>query len=202
MTKTVLTYCSECDGDKNHRKLFSKTSKSSFTKTTDEFCVVECLGCDTVSFLQILRLSKKGKPIHFNYPHDEHFVYYAFLPDQYIKKLPKSIRKLYEEVMVAFNADSAILCGVGLRGLVEAICIDQSVKGSNLQEKIKRLHNEGWISRSELPILDKLRLIGNDSAHKIKIWPMRKLELALGIINHVLTSIYILPRMDSLLKIK
>ena len=201
MSKHVITYCSECDGDKNHRKLFSKIPKST-SKTVEEFCVVECMGCDTVSFLQILQLSRRTRPYHFNYPKDETFVYYAFLPDQYIKKLPKSVLKLYEEVVIAFQAESSILCGVGLRGLVEAICIDQKIRGRNLHEKIKKLHTEGWISKSELPILDKLRLIGNDSAHKIRSWPMRKLELALGIINHVLTSIYILPKMDFLLKLK
>jgi hypothetical protein len=85
--------------------------------------------------------------------------------------------------------------------LVEAICLDQSIIGSNLLKKIEKLHHEGFISKSELPILDKLRITGNDSAHKIKGLSMYKLELALGIVNHVLTSIYILPVINKKLEI-
>ena len=201
MAKPVLTFCTECDGDKNHKRLYSKTTKSKYTKTVEEFCVVECMGCNTVSFLLLLQVSKKSKPIHYNYPDDAPGSKdVMFMYEEYISKLPKTIRNLYEELLSAFNENATVLSGIGLRALVEAVCLDQSIPGKNLQVKIKGLHDQGWISKSELPILDKLRLIGNDSAHKIKAWPMRKLELALGIINHVLISIYILPKIDLKLK--
>lgn len=194
MTKTVLTYCNECDGDKNHKKLFSKTVKG-YSKSIEEFSVVECMGCNSISFLQTIKLTKRSKPMHFNYPDDENAnpKYYNFLSEQHVAIFPKAIRKLYDELVPAFEASSTILLGIGLRALVEAICIDQSIPGTNLFRKIEKLHHEGFISKSELPILDKLRIIGNDSAHKIKGLSMYKLELALGIVNHVLTSIYILP---------
>ncbi|HEX5171511.1 MAG TPA: DUF4145 domain-containing protein [Cyclobacteriaceae bacterium] len=192
MTKTVLTYCSECDGEKNHKKLFSKIAKG-YSKGTEEFSIVECMGCNAISFLQTIKLSKKSKPMHFNYPDDQNPAYYNFLSEKHVAIFPKSIRKLYDELIPAFEGGSTILLGIGLRALVEAICIDQSIPGSNLLKKIEKLHDEGLISKSELPILDKLRIIGNDSAHKVKGLSMYKLELALGIVNHVLTSIYILP---------
>lgn len=194
MTKIVLTYCSECDGDKNHKKLFSKTAKG-YSKGTEEFSVVECMGCNSISFLQIIKQSKRSKAIHFNYPDDGNANpgYYNFLSERHVAIFPKTIRKLYDELIPAFEAGSTILLGMGLRALVEAICIDQSITGSNLLKKIEKLHHEGHISKSELPILDKLRIIGNDSAHKMKSLSMYKLELATGIVNHVLTSIYILP---------
>lgn len=195
MTKAVLTYCNECNGDKNHKKLFSKTVKKTHSKTIEEFNIVECMGCNSISFLQTIRLSKRSKPMHFNYPDDENLgqEHYNFLSDKHVAVFPKAIRKLYDELIPAFEAGSTILLGIGLRALVEAICIDQSIPGSNLLKKIERLHHEGFISKSELPILDKLRIIGNDSAHKIRGLSMQKLELAVGIVNHVLTSIYILP---------
>lgn len=201
MPKLVSTYCTECDGDKNHKRLYSKTAKSKYTKTVEEFCVVECLGCNTVSFLLLVQVSKRSKPIHFNYPDDvPGSREVIFMYEEYVRKLPKTIRKLYEELLSAFNENATVLSGMGLRALVEAVCIDQSIAGRNLQTKIKGLYDQGWISKSELPILDNLRLIGNDSAHRIKSWPMRKLEFALGIINHILISIYILPKIDLKLK--
>src|ERR1700750_260302 len=97
MTKTVVTYCSECDGNKNHKKLFSKIPKR-HSKSIEEFSVVECMGCNTVSFLQTIRLSKKSKPIHVNYPDDEVLTVYNILPDQFLSALPKKLRGLYDEV--------------------------------------------------------------------------------------------------------
>jgi hypothetical protein len=199
MTKTVLTYCSECDGDKNHKKLFSKIVKG-YTKSVEEFSIIECMGCNAVSFLQTVKLSKKSKAMHFNYP-DDSDAFYNFLSEEHTKFFPKKIRNFYEEVVSAFETDSAVLLGVGLRVLVEAICVHQGIPGNNLLKKIEALHREGFISKSELPILDKLRIIGNDSAHKMKSLPMNKLELAVGIVNHILTSIYILPIINKRLKI-
>jgi hypothetical protein len=45
------------------------------------------------------------------------------------------------------------------------------------------------IPGSELPILDKLRQIGNLSTHQIKAFPIEKLNYALDIINHIMKSI-------------
>ncbi len=170
------------------------------SKSIEEFSIVECMGCDSVSFLQIVKLSKRSKPMHFNYPDDSEG-YYNVLSQEYVKFFPKMIRGLYDEVISAFETNSVILLGVGLRALVEAICMDQSIPGNNLLKKIEALHHEGLISKSELPILDKLRIIGNNSAHKMEGLPMKKLELALGIVNHILTSIYILPIINKRLKI-
>ena len=90
---------------------------------------------------------------------------------------------------------------MGLRMLVEAICLEQKIPGLNLQSKIRKLHELGMISKNELPILDKLRLIGNDSAHKIKSFSIDKLSYALDIINHIIKSIYVLPKINKLLKL-
>src|SRR5258706_14754131 len=144
MTKIISTYCSECDGDKNHKKLFSKTAKG-YSKSTEEFSIVQCMGCNAISFLQTLKLSKKSKPMHFHYPDDQNTNpdYYNFLSEKHVAVFPKAIHKLYDELIPAYEAGSKILLGIGLRALVEAICIDQSIHGSNLLKKIERLHLEG-----------------------------------------------------------
>ena len=201
MNNQVLTYCGTCYGDKHHVKLFSKKVKGPL-KSDEEYAVVQCLGCKTVSFLQIVKSNRKSaKPKHYNYPNDDDD-FYLFLPNDNVDLLPKSIAQLYEELVVAFDSDSPILAGIGLRALVESVCIDQKIQGKNLQIKIQGLNNKGLISTAELPILDKLRLIGNSSAHESKSLPMRKLESALGIINHVLISIYLLPKINKKLKVK
>ena len=97
--------------------------------------------------------------------------------------------------------ESNILAGVGLRMLVEGICLERKIAGKNLLEKIKNLHSANWLSANEVPILDKLRQIGNFSAHSIKGFSTTDLQYALEIVNHVLKTIYILPLINKRLKI-
>lgn len=203
MTKRVYTYCGSCDADTHQKRLFSKRYKDPVMKADEEYSVIECLGCKTVSFFLISKPNRKSaKAIHYHYPADDGFNDNQFLAGEFITILPKSIARLYNEVIDSFAANSTILSGIGLRTLVESVCIDQKIQGKNLKDRIQGLHNKGLISATEFPILDKLRLIGNTSAHEIKSLPIRKLDIALGIINHVLMSIYILPKFNKLLKLK
>lgn len=199
--KTKLIYCSACGNDTNQSILFLKKIKTPNSDHKEDFCVIECKGCSTTSFLHTIHIPGTD-PFYSVYPDNE--VYsssYTFLPDEDTDELPKVIRELYDEVRESFTNDSAILAGIGLRTLVEAVCINQRIVGSNLQQKIKGLQQKGLISKSEEPILDKLRLIGNSSAHKMKKLSMNKLEYALGIVNHVLRSIYVLPKLNKKLKL-
>lgn len=208
MKQLIETDCYECNVTTHHKALFVKQVESKFVDNHFLFyMVVECGGCKTISFV-IREPLKKVSPdedqfIDFNYPTEEDLGYedYNFLKPEDQNRLPKKINELYEEIKLVFSGDSNVFAGVGLRMLIEAICINQKISGSNLQQKIKNLHGQGMISSSELPILDKLRLIGNDSAHKIKSFSMNNLGYALDIINHVLRSIYILPKINRMLKL-
>jgi hypothetical protein len=114
---------------------------------------------------------------------------------------PTTINNLYEEIYNAFKSESLILSGIGLRTILEAVCNHQDIQGDNLQEKILALHSSDFISKNEIPILDKLRLIGNVSAHKIKSLPTSQLEYALDIVNHLLKTVYVLPAINKKIKI-
>jgi hypothetical protein len=95
--------------------------------------------------------------------------------------------------MTAFSEELHLLCSIGLRTLVEALCTEQRMPGVNVKEKIKTLQLKGLISAAELALLNKLRLSGKVSAKKIKTLPAEKLERAIQLVNHILKSIYILP---------
>jgi len=216
MTKRTTTYCNECGNQTNQFILFSKKisstyeeddKKSSRVKNYEEYLVVKCQGCNTVSFA--IRLSgdhfidqENGfNYIDLNFPDQENNSDIMLLAFEERQKLPRQISKLYDEVQTVFTQDANILAGVGLRMLIEAICLEQNIQGKNLQIKIEELHVKGLISKNEIPILDKLREIGNSSVHEIKTFPINKLKYALDIINHVLKSIYILPAINKKLKL-
>lgn len=216
MAKKIITSCNRCKEETNHTSLYSKkvthTYESDNKKTPpikdyEEFMVVQCKGCNTVSFL--LRESggllekEGGKSIYYdlNFPESSLSDYIRLLSHEEQDTLPRQLADLYRELQIAFENGANKLAGVGLRMLVEAICMEQNIAGNNLKIKIEKLHDSGLISKNEIPILDKLRDIGNSSAHEIKSFPLDKLEYALDILNHVLKSIYILPKINKKLKL-
>lgn len=170
--------------------------------------IVQCLGCNTISFVhrligkQFYDEENKKNYLEENYPEKEIIQDVDFLSFKEQRKLPLQLRKLYEEIEIAFEYEANLLAGIGLRMLVEAICLYQKIEGANLKIKIERLHTNGFISKNDVSILDKLREIGNVTAHEIKDFSNYKLKYALEIVNHVLKSIYILPTFQKKLTIK
>lgn len=215
-SKKVVTFCNQCDGDTNQTILYNKKVTSVFesdddrqpsTKEHKAYMVIQCQGCNCISFL--LRQSgdlyesddNAQGYIDYNYPEDEIYGDIKLLSYEDQESLPPKLADLYQEVASAFQSNSNKLAGVGLRMLVEAICIEQNITGQNLKIKIEGLQAKGLVSKNETPILDKLREVGNASAHGIKQFPLNKLQYALEILNHVLKSIYILPKINKKLKL-
>jgi hypothetical protein len=218
MSKSIRTNCNSCSKQTNHQLLFVKkvVTREDYEvlevdvkeKIIEEFMTIQCKGCDEVSFLHRLSgdlfVDSEGKKqfLEFNYPEEEYPSEFDTLKDQQVLQLPSVLKNVYQEIVTALDSGANLLAGVGLRILVEAICMEQNISGSNLKEKIIELEKRGLISKNEVPILDKLREIGNTAAHRIKAFPSDKLSYALNIINHALTNIYILPKISEKLTLQ
>lgn len=220
MDNNIVTECYNCGGERNHNPLHIKKVVPSLTdegpygdpeKEIFEYMLLQCKGCNAVSFLirqKTLATSENtAEEVEFydqNFPEPDLFDDddNGFLVEEDRKKLPKKVLALYEEVEFAFEEEANMLAGVGLRMLVESICLDQNISGNNLQIKITKLHDAGYIAKNDVPILDILRDIGNVSAHEIKGFPMKHLSYALDIIDHILKSIYVMPDIQKKLQIK
>lgn len=207
MPKTINTACHFCEKETYHNVLFEKIVKGiDENYSSDErYITLQCGGCQSISFL----IRSENPDADEDFPFfDSNFSTkttaipdFNFLRDDDQDELPSKTYELYNEVKDAFNKGLNILAGMGLRMLVESICLEQKIIKGTLANKIQELHTIGMISKTELPILDKLRLIGNQSAHEIKSFPAEKLAYALDIINHVLISIYVLPKINRRLKL-
>ncbi len=212
----VNTHCNDCIKNTNHVVLFKKEfttfndfypENSPSYKESESYMVVQCAGCEQPSFLLRTigtQFATEDEEIgHFdeNFPDRYYDTDFPLLSEEEQLRLPTLLRNLYGEVEAAFESESNILAGVGLRMLVEGICLERKIAGKNLLEKIKNLHSANLLSANEVPILDKLRQIGNFSAHSIKGFSTKDLQYALEIINHVLKTIYILPLINKRLKI-
>jgi len=108
--------------------------------------------------------------------------------------LPSGVRTVYVEVLKAVNLEMTLLAAVGLRTLVEALCIERRCSGPNLASKIDGLVNSGALSPDQASFLHELRFLGNDAAHEIDAPPVSEVICALDIIESVLQTVYQLPK--------
>ena len=86
--------------------------------------------------------------------------------------------------------------------LVEAVCLDRKINGRDLKDKISKLLNDGLISKNDYEIIDRLREIGNISAHEIKAPSNSDLEASLETVNHLLQTVYIVQKRTKILRKK
>ena len=110
-------------------------------------------------------------------------------------ELPFEVACVYREVIDAINGKLSLLAAMGLRALIEAICIERNVTGNNLMERITGLASNGVLSRRDAEILHQIRFLGNSAAHEIRIAPPGEILAAFEIGESMLKSIYVVPHL-------
>jgi hypothetical protein len=111
-------------------------------------------------------------------------------------ELPAKVQLIYKEIIGSMNAQLPVLSGVGLRALIESICRDQEISGSNLEKLIDGLATSGVLSKAQADILHTHRFLGNVAAHEITSAKPRELVAALEIAENILRTIYVLPKLS------
>ena len=194
--KTVDTYCHYCKHKTHHNILYSKEDASDaeseiYSCTT--YCVVQCCGCDKISFLQKeedecwVDQDDRLIPIYIAYPYQEGRV--EPIP---LYNVPRNIITVYTEALTAYNNNCPILAAAGFRATIEAICKHKEITGMDLKARINNLHKKGHITIQDRDRLHSIRFMGNDSIHEMKVPEQKDLELVLEIVNITLNNIYVL----------
>lgn len=197
--KKVRSYCRRCGQETNHNIIAEKTESFRDDYAYDQsYQIIECLGCNTKSFRDVIDEIQHA----FQVAEDEWevpisiAVYPKFIRNHRTLDgeyhLPLIVGQIYKEVILAFKEEAFILAGLGLRGTIEAVCNDLNITGRNLEIKISKLATAGYISRRDAERLHGIRFMGNDAAHKIKKPNTIQLSAALKIIEHMLSSVYII----------
>ena len=197
----VKSYCRRCGQYTNHNIIAEKKESFRDDYAYDQtYQIIECLGCNTKSFRDVIDEVEHAFQVTENewevpisitvYPR---FIRnHRSLDGEY--HLPFMVGQIYKEVLLAFQEDALILAGLGLRGTVEAVCNDLKLNGRNLEIKISELATAGYISNKDAERLHGIRFMGNDAAHEIKKPNTIQLSVALKIVEHMLSSIYILEK--------
>ncbi|WP_298153906.1 DUF4145 domain-containing protein [Flavobacterium sp.] len=209
--KVLQNYCSVCKNYTKHELLFERIIEGEYEEYKTFKQVVECRGCEYLSF----RIEEHDywdiDPEAFYFDgeteeevliegHDAYKITIDTFPanlsgHSQLKNLytiPSQIKSVYDQTILAFKGKSFLLAGVGFRAIIEAICIQENIKGSNLEIKINNLAKNRLITDRESARLHTIRFLGNDSVHEMEIPQERKLFLVLDIIENLLKNLYIL----------
>ncbi|KXO13309.1 hypothetical protein AKG98_3534 [Moritella sp. JT01] len=200
MTKEkVRNHCNSC----GHNTWHDVEGMHSYTHNPDEYhcmvehAVVKCRGCDLVSFRKVVHEYDAA------YPTDDGEWKVPLTVDIFPKQdkgnldtryLPDIVDRIYEETCNAYRDGARTLSGIGFRATIEAICNDQEIKGKELSTRINNLASKGLISKKDSIRLHSIRFLGNDAAHDIKTPSRKSLDAALIIVEHLITTVYILDK--------
>jgi hypothetical protein len=196
----VKINCRSCATSTRHEILFAMQHEAAvpFYEERHTWQVVRCLGCETVGFRYRMEDfdnaeempdgSMQPKVAVFRYPnaianHKQLVHLYA---------VPDLIQKVYKQSVAAYAGDSRIIASMGLRATIEAVCTHLSISGTSLEKRIDSLFKNGHISSSDKKRLHGIRFLGNDAAHDIREPGTNEFRIALEIIEHLISSVFIL----------
>jgi hypothetical protein len=199
-SKEVGVCCGRCGGDPKNHCVVGEHEEHRGNEEIDvwyTYQIIKCMGCDSVRFRQFETCSESrdwetGELDEY----DE-----AIFPEGKAHKhqpidnsgLPEDVAKMYLETVLCFNAGSNTLAGGGLRATVEALCLQQQVKGNNLEKRIDSLVEKGVLAKKQAEHLHEERYIGNEALHEMHTPSDQDLKDGLEIVEGLLRTVYVLP---------
>jgi hypothetical protein len=201
--------CSRCRTKTNHTVKHSYRQKWSIggaphydIQGIDDFFIVQCNGCETIQFCKVSSnsedISGTEDPITGEietfYP--ETIEQYPAITTVYetplaFVSMPAGVKVAYQETYSALANGLPKLSAIGIRLLVELICLSFGIaQNLTLFEKINKLNEQGVISEDMKKLLQKIRLFGNDGAHTDQLPSPADLSNAWGAINTLIRYVY------------
>lgn len=214
----MKSFCATCSRPTNQKVLKEeRVFSSDETGWWDEskYQIIQCQGCDTISFRKLYN------DISYQQGFDEDMTTQELFPKRGLhsrptktyRNLPIDIKHVYQETIDAYNNNLSLLASVGIRAILEAICLEKMVKegtytnkngktinSKRLDGKIYGLCEKGFLTSNHVEILHELRFLGNAAVHELITPSLSEISLALDIIELVIENIYIIGRKAHQLK--
>lgn len=230
----MKVYCEGCKTETFHEEVITPYTLKGYppifdTSWEESYYIARCKGCHTITFIKKYGDEDMWETNDFG--EREHYVKYTIYQEETVdrqklhsiqtfKKIPSLISGLYIEIVNAYNRNLLLLCCVGLRMVIEAICKDKgipdksysfnaddtpkvdSVTGEqkfrfiNLNEKMAQLKQDGHITQVQLNVLLQIKDLGNESAHDITKHNEIIIREAIRVIETMLYNIYDLASID------
>ena len=197
--KTMRIFCNTCKTPTRHNlvdlhEYHFGDSEIGHMEVWGTYSFWACAGCDTcVMEDRYVTEYSGGEEESIFHPRREH----SYRPRKRFTKLPKKLDALYKEVVSALNEDLPILCAAGLRSLLEGLCAEQGIQGSNLQAKIDGMTSH--LPENIVKNLHAFRFMGNRAVHELEPPLQFELSVALDVIEDLLNFLYTLDYKASML---
>lgn len=200
--------CVKCQNSTYHTVVASQTlhQKWEEIEESDDYEIIRCDGCRSVSFR---RYRESTEDLVYDPQLGEGVLLGTeeLYPERRAERpvlkgwehLPTIVLRIYKETLSAISSQQRTLAGMGIRALVEAVCIEEDAKGKNLEKRIDALVAKGKTTQSDAEILHSTRLLGNKAAHEIQPLTSEALDQAVQMVEHLLQGVYILPATTSAL---
>jgi hypothetical protein len=202
--KTLHVTCFKCKSPTQHEILRSQSEIGS-TEHVEwyrlELQIIRCNRCQNIYFKQSAWNSGNiqfDKGCEDPAPINSASVERRATVDEW--ELPDRVRALYKETLSGFNARAMTLSATGLRSVVEAACLDQGCTGLTLETKIQTLVSKGVCLKRDADYLHKHHFLANEAIAGMDTPPKEEFEIALQVLEHLLTTLYVLPHLDMKLR--
>ena len=111
-----------------------------------------------------------------------------------IEHLPKDVETLYNEIRDAYSAGAYTCCVIAGRTLLANIAVEQGAEENKSFVYYVDYMVENFLPKSNSrPWVDKVRQLGNDSAHKYVIAEQEKAKLSIKFLEAILKNVYEFP---------
>lgn len=154
-----------------------------------------CQGCDTATLQEACTartlVSDDGLQVAWTYD-----FYPRRLKEGWRSKpfsMPLKLGITYQEVVESFNAGLVTLCSIGLRALLEGICVDKGITDEvawGLEKKIDKLGERGHVPADIARSMKSFKFIGDNAAHRLEVPEVEDLKLAIEVMEELLTFLY------------
>ncbi len=195
-SESVRVHCHDCNRATRHQVCHEvqATAPAAGGTAAKAYQIVQCLGCDTVSFRELVTAA--GETAENLYP--PRMIRDA--KDYHKSRAPAKIVGVYDATLIAFNngadnSSSFILCSAGVRTLLELICDDLGVgkPTDDLRDKVAGLAEKNHITGDQMRHLQDARGQGNDALHRGEIPPQELLARQLDAVEVVVHNLYVMP---------
>ena len=180
----------------------------------DNYFILRCKGCKSVSFLYQTGNSDQDEIEQFSFSdeieqfsNNENKLYlntfvYPTVETNYfadiIGDLPPKISKIIFETSQAYNYKLYILTLIGVRSCIEAMCKDKGISDQEkwgLKNKLQVLEDKKFILKFQKDILLTITNFGDNSAHHLKVPETYNIHLIMRTLRNIFENIYTLPKL-------
>ena len=155
-----------------------------------EYRLWVCLGCETAILEEVSVLNG-----------DDNYSTSEFYPprrrgDHVAKsfvQIDDRLRAIYNEVIKSFNLELRITCAMGLRALLEGICVNKGItdkEAFGLEAKLNKLDELRLLPSNIVECLHSFKFMSDDAAHRLESPRRDELQLAIEVIEDLLNFLY------------